>query len=96
MKANRLTKEFVVPFTSCDGVQTSINREMYETMPMPLAAHKFSDEQMQTLAENIASELCIYNFDIESPYYEDEVDDAFWKEAELCAVHMGMQYYDDL
>lgn len=32
----------------------SITREDYESLPLPMCAYEFNDEQMQTLVENIA------------------------------------------
>ena len=38
----------------------SITREDYESLPLPMYAYEFNDEQMQTLVENIANSLCAY------------------------------------
>ena len=58
-------------------------------------AHTWSDEQMEFLAQRINSAMRQYSFDETSPYYKDDLDDAFWTEMEDCAVGLGMKYYDD-
>jgi hypothetical protein len=73
----------------------SISRQDYEDMPCPMMAHTWTDEQMEFLAQTINRSLSQYSFDETSPYYEDDLDDAFWKEMEDCAVSLGMKYYDD-
>jgi hypothetical protein len=85
-----LNKEFKVGFKDY-----TISRSDYEDMPCPMNTDGFDDEKMKTLAENIGAELQQYNFDEQSQYYKDEVDDAFWREMENCAVKMGMTYYED-
>ena len=84
-----------------------ICRMDYESMPCPMYATEFTDEQMQDLAETIYLTLCNYGFekeDLESfftepdlnyPYLED-IDSAFWNEMEIIAVNMGMRYYEDM
>lgn len=90
-----LEKEFVVPYKNFVGENYTICRIDYESMPIPMKADAFTDAQMAMLAETIANELQQYVFDKECPYYEDELDDAFWKEMETCAVKAGMAYYED-
>lgn len=81
-----------------------ITRGDYESLPCPLCAKEFTDEQMNTLADNIANILSSqygYNEYEISCLKEDsqELEDyynAFWKEMEECAVAMGMRYYEDM
>jgi hypothetical protein len=85
----------------------SITREDYESLPLPMYAYEFNDEQMQTLVENIANSLCAYYGYTEKDNMrlfgksietieENDFDDAFWIEMEECAVTMGMRYYSDI
>lgn len=87
-------------FKSSNGV--IITRGDYESLPLPLKAKCFSDEQMQTLVNNIDNELKKYGYsdDDISKYFgkcstkeEDEFDTNFWVEMENCAIDMGMEYY---
>ena len=73
----------------------TIARGDYESMPCPMKTSDFDDEKMQKLADIIGAQMKLYNFDEESPDYEDDVEDAFWREMEECAVAMGMTYYED-
>lgn len=84
------TKEFATGFKNY-----TISRIDYESMPCPMDTKNFDDEKMQELANRIGNELKQWNFDEDSPYYKDDVDDAFWKEMEDCAVEMNMPYYED-
>lgn len=86
----QMTKEFSTNFQNF-----TITRGDYESMPCPMNTSKFDDDKMQKLADLIGEELKQYRFDEQSPYYKDDVDDAFWKEMEDCAVEMGMTYYED-
>lgn len=74
----------------------TISRVDYESMPCPLCTDGWTPEKMHELADAIAGQLDMYNFDNMSPYFEDDRDDAFWKEMENCAVDLGMKYYEDL
>ena len=85
-----LNKEFPVGFKDY-----TICRGDYESMPDPMKTDGFDDEKMTELAKCIGVELKKWNFDEESEYYEDEVEGAFWREMEECAVAMGMTYYED-
>lgn len=85
-----LNKEFKVGFK-----EFSICRADYENMPDPMKTDGFDDEKMTELAKSIGVELKKWNFDEESEYYEDDVEGAFWREMEECAVAMGMTYYED-
>jgi hypothetical protein len=83
-------KEFPIGFQNF-----TISRSDYESMPDPMKTDGFDDEKMKELAKTIGVELKKWNFDKESEYYEDEVEGAFWREMEECAVAMGMTYYED-
>ena len=88
-KKEIMSKEFKVndDFTIC--------RPDYEGLPCPMCAWKWSDEQMTALAKNIAAELEQYSYD-ECYDLQDQKEDAFWREMEICAVAMGMKYYEDM
>lgn len=83
-------KEFPIGFQNY-----TISRSDYESMPDPMKTDGFDDDKMKALAKRIGVELKKWNFDKESVYYEDAVEDAFWREMEECAVAMGMTYYED-
>ena len=85
-----MNKEFSIGFKGF-----TICRGDYESMPCPMDTSGFDDETMRELARCIGLELKQYSFDEQSPYYEEDVEDAFWKEMEDCAVEMGMPYYED-
>lgn len=90
-KHNLLSKEFKV------NENFSISRGDYENMPIPMFAWKWSDFQMAKLANLIAAELSQYKYaNQDKDAMQEEMDDAFWKEMEDCAVRMGMEYYEDL
>jgi len=97
MNNDSLHKEFI-----SGGVV--ITRYDYESMPCPMYAIEFTDEQMQELTNktaNILSSQYGYNEYEISRLKEDsqEMEDyynAFWREMEECAVAMGMRYYEDI
>lgn len=83
----------------------------YESMPCPMYATEFTDDQMQDLAETIYLALhngYDYGLDADNyfsnskllmelnPYLYEDIDSAFWKEMEDIAVAMGMRYYEDM
>ena len=81
-----------------------ITREDYESMPCPMCATEFSDEQMQELADRIADIMSSqwgYN-EYEISCLEEDSDEmedfntALWQEMEETAVYMGMRYYEDI
>lgn len=84
-----------------------VSRGDYEGLPIPLYAMEFDDNQMQVLADNIYNVLhCQYGYnhddlnkyfscDYTNDDYED-LDIAYWKEMEECAIAMGMRYYEDM
>jgi hypothetical protein len=84
-----------------------VSRGDYESMPCPMYAGEFDDDQMYDLAETIYLALSNYGFeqddlvrffteaDLEYPYLED-INAAFWTEMEEIAVAMGMRYYEDM
>lgn len=79
-----LEKEFVV-----EGKRT-ICRGDYESLPLPMKAYDWTDEQMQELAEYIGREIGIPTDET----YNTKSDEAFDRAFEDCAVKMGMEYYD--
>ena len=85
-----------------------VSRIDYESLPCAMYAMEFDDEKMQRLAELIYDELSI-NYHIEDSslkeYFNgdrddiedvEDIDNAFWREMEECAVHLGMRYYEDM
>ena len=90
-----------------NGVQI-ISRIDYESIPIPMYATEFTDDQMQNLAETIYLTLCNYGgfnkTDVDDYFQTNEmdkelfedIDNAFWKEMEIIAVNMGMRYYEDM
>lgn len=84
-KGEILNKEFRV------NEHFTISRCDYESFPCPMFAWKWTDEQMEELANRIDQKLCRY--DENDP---DGMEDDFWKTMEDEAVAMGMQYYEDL
>ena len=85
-----LEKEFKV------NEHFAITRGDYENMPCPMLAWTWSDERMKELAANISTELSQYRYaSVDKEGLKEEMDDAFWKEMEDCAVRMGMEYYED-
>lgn len=84
-----------------------ISRGDYESMPAPMYAGEFDDDQMTELAERIY--LCLSN---EYSYSKEDLekyfnynpndlvdyglDMAFWREMENIAIEMGMRYYEDM
>lgn len=85
-----------------------VSRLDYESLPCAMYAMEFDDEKMQRLAELIYDELSInYRIDektLKEYFSEDrdnvedveDIDNAFWREMEECAVHLGMRYYEDM
>lgn len=90
-----MEKEFVINGFLLHGKPAIISRADYENMPDAMMANDWTDEQMQELADDIARELSQYSFDATANYYEEDLDEAFWKEMENCAVRRGMKYYED-
>lgn len=85
-----------------------VSRLDYESLPCTMYAMEFDDEKMQRLAELIYNELSI-NYHIKDSSLKDyfngdrddiedveDIDNAFWREMEECAVHLGMRYYEDM
>lgn len=84
-----------------------ISRGDYESMPAPMYAGEFDDDQMTELAERIY--LCLSNEysyskeDLEKYFNNNpndlidyDLDMAFWREMENIAIKMGMRYYEDM
>ena len=80
-----LTNEFMV------NEHFTITRGYYENLPCPMLAWTWSDERMKQLAQNINNNLA--RWDDNDP---EGMEDDFWSTMENEAVHMGMEYYDDL
>ena len=69
----------------------SIKRSDYEGMPCAMLAWTWSDERMTELAKTISKNLLEWN-----PSDIEGMEDDFWKTMEDEAVHMGMEYYEDM
>lgn len=83
-----------------------VSRGDYESMPCPMYAGEFDDDQMSELARLIYQmlnsqygytdrELEKY-FNDQTANIDEDLDDAFWREMEEIAVQMGMRYYEDM
>lgn len=84
-----------------------VSRGDYESLPCPMYAMEFDDDKMQRLADLIYNSLSV-NYRIEDSrlknYFsgnrieveDEDIDDAFWREMEECAVYFGMRYYEDM
>lgn len=86
-----LKKEFKV------NEHFSISRGDYEGMPCAMLAWNWSDEKMQELAnrtKQAMGDLDIY--DLDNKFDKEEMEDNFWINMETEAVHMGMEYYEDM
>lgn len=75
---------------------TTISREDYECMPMPMDTSSLSDDDMQRLAEAIEYEMSRWkewldNGDIS----QDKYDQQWWRIFEECGLNFGMTYYED-
>lgn len=85
-------------FTSQNGVVTISRRDYYQ-YPDPLESADFSDEQMQTLADELGLQLQI-DYGLKKEDIEDctneEAQQIFWRLHETIAVEMGMRYFEDM
>lgn len=85
-----------------------VSRLDYEGLPCAMYGMEFSDEKMQRLADLIYNSLSV-NYRIEDKtlkeYFSEnrdnvedveDIDNAFWREMEECAVYLGMRYYEDM
>lgn len=84
-----------------------VSRGDYEGLPATMCAVEFDDNKMQRLADLIYNSLSV-NYRIEESrlknYFsgnrieveDEDIDDAFWREMEECAVYLGMRYYEDM
>jgi len=88
---------FKIPYKKLDGSYPTITRGDYESLPCAMIACDWTDGQMMRLANEIAEQLKDNDFDEDDmDKYEEEFDDAFWEEMEVCATRLGMRYYEDL
>lgn len=76
--------------------ETTIDRDMYESMPEPMNTSALTDDDMQNLADAIEYEMSkwqewLNNGDIN----QDQYDEHWWKIAEELGVNFGMTYYED-
>lgn len=76
---------------------TTIDRDMYESMPSPMDTSSLSNEDMQRLAEAIEYEMSEWqewldNGDIN----QDQYDEHWWEIVEECGFNFGMTYYEDI
>lgn len=85
-----------------------VSRGDYEGLPAAMCAVEFDDNKMQRLADLIYNSLSV-NYRIEDKtlkeYFSEnrngiedieDIDNAFWREMEECAVYLGMRYYEDM
>lgn len=77
-KANHMNKEFPI-----EGTEFTISRMDYESLPCPMKAWDWTDQQMQDLAAEISTE--------QPRNYEE-----YWAEMESAACALGMIYYEDM
>ena len=92
-------------YFQCLGLDI-VSRGDYESMPAPMYAGEFDDDEMTELAEKIYlwlnsnygytdRELEKY-FNDPSANIDEDLNIAFWREMEEIAVQMGMRYYEDM
>ena len=81
-----------------------ISRDDYETLPCPMYAMEFTDEQMQTLANRIYDVLISrYTINEVNKYFSgkdfdnfEQVGTQFWNTMEGVACDLNMRYYEDI
>lgn len=74
--------------------ETTIDRDMYESMPSPMDTSSLTDEDMQRLADAIESEMKRWKEWLEDgSINQDQYDEHWWKVAEELGVNFGMTYY---
>lgn len=101
-KQDFLDTQFAINSVPEDKPWHTVTRGDYESLPIPLCAWRWTDEQMKALADAIAM-----SFDYEH-YYTELIEDGtdaetafecanneWWKAMEDCAIELGMRYYDD-
>ncbi len=69
----------------------AISRGDYESLPAPMLAWNWNDEQMEELAKCIGNALPDYDENC-----SERMNEIFWKEMEKCAIKLGMRYYEDI
>ena len=99
MEKTQTEQEMLEKQFSHNGVEI-VSRMDYESLPCPMQASEFTDEQMQELADLIYEGLCAeYDEDEVNDYFagdcNDEISESFWEEMENAAQHLGMKYYED-
>ena len=93
-------------YFQCLGLDI-VSRGDYESMPAPMYAGEFDDDEMTELAEKIylclSNEYSYSNEDLEKYFnynpndlIDYDLDMAFWREMENIAIEMGMRYYEDM
>jgi hypothetical protein len=77
----------------------------YESLPIPMYATEIDDDNMVLLAKLIFDMLHIqYGYSISEleSYFgthtnnDEDLDTAYWREMEECAISIGMRYYEDM
>lgn len=102
-RQNDMFKEF-----TCMGV--TVTRDMFESMPCPMAAHLLDAAAMQKVASDTRALLLSAGWeqwDIDSCLIKEcpgkegcekaeALEDSYWRFAEQAAIENGMQYYEDM
>ena len=95
-----LTKRFLVEIDEKNNHCSHnlyISRADYESLPIPMKAFDWSDEKMENLALKIGEEISQYRFDLglSQSCIDEDYENALFIEMEMCAIDMGMKYYED-
>lgn len=77
---------------------TQITRRDLEMFPCPFCTEKVSDEQMQSIVEEIDRELKKYQFDKneEEEELQSQREDAYYFEMDIAAAKSNIPYYEDI
>lgn len=74
--------------------KTSIDRDMYASMPSPMDTSSLTDEDMQRLADAIEFEMARWQEWLEDgSINQDQYDEHWWRVAEEMGINFGMTYY---
>lgn len=73
---------------------TTIDRDMYESMPSPMDTSSLTDEDMQRLANDIEFEMKRWQEWLEDgSINQGQYDEHWWRVAEEMGINFGMTYY---
>lgn len=76
--------------------KTTIDRDTYEFMPIPMNTSSLSDDDMQRLANAIEQEMQKWEEWLEDgSINQDKYDEHWWKVAEELGLNFGITYYED-